>query len=258
MIQILANYLLRNSSTSTSEGVDNNSSEGGNSSSSRVALRTTEHDDGWTLVDRDSEGNSDVSSSEEEDEATNEPRKKTGVTRASSVESLRGTGGMEESWFVTPPPSFTSAGPIHMETSPLENLLIEHPSMSVYQHTGGRRPPFRHNRPSTPSEMAATDMEDNLEEEIVGEEHGDAIVMIRRIPPPRCNRLQALHLHEAQFAKSRRAQKMQIKKSSQSTSRGYLNRTNKAREANGRSWKPRRKERSQGSARSNANNNRKC
>ncbi|XP_060519468.1 tumor protein p53-inducible nuclear protein 2 isoform X2 [Cylas formicarius] len=241
MIQILANYLLRNSSTSTSEGVDNNSSEGGNSSSSRVALRTTEHDDGWTLVDRDSEGNSDVSSSEEEDEATNEPRKKTGVTRASSVESLRGTGG-----------------PIHMETSPLENLLIEHPSMSVYQHTGGRRPPFRHNRPSTPSEMAATDMEDNLEEEIVGEEHGDAIVMIRRIPPPRCNRLQALHLHEAQFAKSRRAQKMQIKKSSQSTSRGYLNRTNKAREANGRSWKPRRKERSQGSARSNANNNRKC
>ncbi|XP_018422730.1 PREDICTED: tumor protein p53-inducible nuclear protein 1 [Nanorana parkeri] len=41
---------------------------------------------------------------------------------------------MEESWFVTPPPCFT-AGELttnEVETSPLENLLIEHPSMSVY------------------------------------------------------------------------------------------------------------------------------
>lgn len=34
---------------------------------------------------------------------------------------------------MTPPPCFTSTGPVHMSTSPLENLLIEHPSMSVYQ-----------------------------------------------------------------------------------------------------------------------------
>lgn len=33
---------------------------------------------------------------------------------------------MEESWFVTPPSCFTSL-PITLETSPLENLLIEHP-----------------------------------------------------------------------------------------------------------------------------------
>lgn len=41
---------------------------------------------------------------------------------------------MEESWFVTPPPCFT-AGDLttnEVETSPMENLLIEHPSMSVY------------------------------------------------------------------------------------------------------------------------------
>ncbi|KAM4705279.1 tumor protein p53-inducible nuclear protein 1 [Rhinophrynus dorsalis] len=41
---------------------------------------------------------------------------------------------MEESWFVTPPPCFT-AGELttfEVETSPMENLLIEHPSMSVY------------------------------------------------------------------------------------------------------------------------------
>lgn len=43
---------------------------------------------------------------------------------------------LEESWFVTPPPCFTgrSSQPILLETSPLENLLIEHPSMSVYTH----------------------------------------------------------------------------------------------------------------------------
>ncbi|KAG9342802.1 hypothetical protein JZ751_015674 [Albula glossodonta] len=41
---------------------------------------------------------------------------------------------LEESWFITPPPCFTAGGhaPVLLETSPLENLLIEHPSMSVY------------------------------------------------------------------------------------------------------------------------------
>lgn len=45
-------------------------------------------------------------------------------------------GSLEESWFITPPPCFTGRGsqPILLETSPLENLLIEHPSMSVYAH----------------------------------------------------------------------------------------------------------------------------
>ena len=37
---------------------------------------------------------------------------------------------------MTPPPCFTGRGSknIQLETSPLENLLIEHPSMSVYVH----------------------------------------------------------------------------------------------------------------------------
>uniref|UniRef100_A0A3B3ZU16 Uncharacterized protein n=1 Tax=Periophthalmus magnuspinnatus TaxID=409849 RepID=A0A3B3ZU16_9GOBI len=41
-------------------------------------------------------------------------------------------GSLEESWFVTPPACFTRAQPLPLEPSPLENLLIEHPSMSVY------------------------------------------------------------------------------------------------------------------------------
>lgn len=45
---------------------------------------------------------------------------------------------MDESWFVTPPPCFTAEGPGHdaLGSSPLEDLLIEHPSMSVYITTG--------------------------------------------------------------------------------------------------------------------------
>lgn len=41
---------------------------------------------------------------------------------------------MEESWFITPPPCFTAVDLTtkEVETSPMENLLIEHPSMSVY------------------------------------------------------------------------------------------------------------------------------
>ncbi|MBN3284355.1 T53I1 protein, partial [Polyodon spathula] len=41
---------------------------------------------------------------------------------------------LEESWFITPPPCFTADGltPVLVEASPMENLLIEHPSMSVY------------------------------------------------------------------------------------------------------------------------------
>lgn len=39
---------------------------------------------------------------------------------------------MDESWFLEPPACFSSVSSIQLESSPLENLLIEHPSMSVY------------------------------------------------------------------------------------------------------------------------------
>ncbi|XP_072552908.1 tumor protein p53-inducible nuclear protein 2 isoform X1 [Salminus brasiliensis] len=44
-------------------------------------------------------------------------------------------GSMDESWFVTPPPCFTAEGAT-AEASPMEDLLIEHPSMSVYVSPG--------------------------------------------------------------------------------------------------------------------------
>lgn len=39
---------------------------------------------------------------------------------------------MDDSWFLTPPECFSSVSSMQLESSPLENLLIEHPSMSVY------------------------------------------------------------------------------------------------------------------------------
>ncbi|XP_031175279.1 tumor protein p53-inducible nuclear protein 1 [Sander lucioperca] len=66
---------------------------------------------------------------EDEDEEDNGEEGDSGFLRLDA-------GSLEESWFVTPPPCFTGRGsqPGLLETSPLENLLIEHPSMSVYAH----------------------------------------------------------------------------------------------------------------------------
>ncbi|XP_059195388.1 LOW QUALITY PROTEIN: tumor protein p53-inducible nuclear protein 1 [Centropristis striata] len=67
---------------------------------------------------------------EEEEEEDTEEEEESGFLRLDAC-------SLEESWFVTPPPCFTGGRglqPVLLETSPLENLLIEHPSMSVYAH----------------------------------------------------------------------------------------------------------------------------
>ena len=52
---------------------------------------------------------------------------------ASTTSEASTTAGMEESWLVTPPQCFNDKKKRNRtEVSPLENLLIEHPSMSIY------------------------------------------------------------------------------------------------------------------------------
>lgn len=49
-------------------------------------------------------------------------------------------GNMHESWILSPPPCFTAGGTSssQVQMTPMENLLIEHPSMSVYNsHCSG-------------------------------------------------------------------------------------------------------------------------
>lgn len=153
MFNTLASYLL-GSSTSNS---DNNivTEEKTNDLIDQLNLTTTtcEEDDDWLLVvektttkqqeDEDSLTGGRTDSEEELPIVAikNSPKK----NNSKQQRNRNGGGGkykfikmpaignsMEESWFVTPPPCFTSTGPIQIQTSPLENLLIEHPSMSVY------------------------------------------------------------------------------------------------------------------------------
>lgn len=52
---------------------------------------------------------------------------------ASTTSEASTTAGMEESWLVTPPQCFNDKLKRNRtEFSPMENLLIEHPSMSIY------------------------------------------------------------------------------------------------------------------------------
>jgi len=52
---------------------------------------------------------------------------------ASTTSETSTTAGMEESWLVTPPQCFNDRKKRHRtEVGPMENLLIEHPSMSIY------------------------------------------------------------------------------------------------------------------------------
>lgn len=71
-------------------------------------------DDDWILVD--------VQNGKNSDEKENDDSK------------LKVQVQLEESWYVTPPPCFEASGlsPEVLEASPMEDLLIEHPSMSVY------------------------------------------------------------------------------------------------------------------------------
>ncbi|XP_048405640.1 tumor protein p53-inducible nuclear protein 1 isoform X1 [Stegostoma tigrinum] len=110
---------------------------------------TEKEDDGWLIVDFPDDCT--PPSSEEVEVKANVAESSSFLSDASplsassSLESLCRCGSgssppqslpctLEESWFVTPPPCFTAEGQddIQVESSPLENLLIEHPSMSVY------------------------------------------------------------------------------------------------------------------------------
>lgn len=280
MFNTLANYLLGYTTEEPTSG----------QTGSDVRLTAVIADDDWVLVDRpglsdtdndtDTDGSSDrgsCGSMESLPEATNHPqtrRRNVNVRqhllpRTPSTSSLP-CANVEESWYLTPPPCFTSAGPVHMETSPLENLLIEHPSMSVYQHTSGTALvaiAIAAVTSPTPS-LRGDDIEEVEEEEediaiAIGDGQRLRVAIAERLEDrravvPRRGTVDTLQQQERQCLKIKNAQKLQIHKACQSLKRGYIERNNKAREVNCRNHRQRRGERSQGSARSNANNNRKC
>ncbi|XP_076481642.1 tumor protein p53 inducible nuclear protein isoform X4 [Bombus vancouverensis nearcticus] len=116
MLSSLANYLLGGniSGAQGSRQRSNNETPETHPVMARLSQVEIEGDD-WILIDR-----------------TDNPASSTTFFDSILVD---GTTALEESWYVTPPACFTRAGPVNVETSPLEDLLIEHPSMSVYRAT---------------------------------------------------------------------------------------------------------------------------
>ncbi|XP_031346218.1 tumor protein p53-inducible nuclear protein 1 [Photinus pyralis] len=259
MFNTLASYLLGTSNQQPTGGVEERN----------IRLTSVVADDDWVLVDQDSEGNSEVESSVSDSldgyDDLNSCHKQLPhiLTRSSSASSLR-CATMEDSWFVTPPPCFTSAGPVHMETSPLENLLIEHPSMSVYQHPHSALIGPRYNsvavQAANESEFSDEDELEEIVEQVPVPVQRLAVETYRerQLHVPRRNSVNILQQQEKQWKQTKQAQKVQLRKACQSLKRKYLDRANKAREVNTRNRHQRRSERSQGANRSYVNNNRKC
>ncbi|KAK1123650.1 hypothetical protein K0M31_008348 [Melipona bicolor] len=94
-----------------------------------------------------------------------------------------GEGALEESWYLTPPPCFTRAGPVNVETSPLEDLLIEHPSMSVYRATAS--PVAPETPPPTPDAPDERNVEEN--EMVLRDVLPDANMSTPIFPEPNLN-----------------------------------------------------------------------
>lgn len=190
----------------------------------RLTAVMADDEDDWVLVDktredRDSEGDTDISSSMESIPDTqlciyplqyeSHHPLTLRLTRTSSTSSLPCTN-IEESWFLTPPPCFTSAGPVNMETSPLENLLIEHPSMSVYQHSS--QPAIitrRHNSApsSSISNCSNEEMEERVQELAEAQEDIRAVRRRHRRAPA-----DAFRQQERQCLKIKNAQKVYYKR----------------------------------------------
>ncbi|XP_043262147.1 uncharacterized protein LOC122402970 [Colletes gigas] len=181
---------------------------------------------------------------------------------------VEGAATLEESWYVTPPACFTRAGPVNVETSPLENLLIEHPSMSVYRATAFLVAPDT--PPPTPDAPEDRDAEDVVLPPVVSGAQAAASAEHTQVTSPVNDReVRRPSIHdgrptvsrartEKRTDQSRSAQKVLEKRSTQSWKRGRLERSNKLTEVfSVKGRRPRRQDRLR-VQNSGANNNRKC
>ncbi|XP_015181915.1 PREDICTED: tumor protein p53-inducible nuclear protein 2 [Polistes dominula] len=187
--------------------------------------------------------------------------------------TIEGATALEESWYVTPPACFTRAGPVNVETSPLEDLLIEHPSMSVYRATASPIAPDT--PPPTPDATEERDLVEE-EEELTTQPARTSDLSttvslersLRRSEDDDTLSRPAIHdgrptnnrtnSDKVRVVQLRSAQKVLEKRSTQVLKRGRLERSNKLREVFGvKGKRPRRQDRLR-LQNSGANNNRKC
>ena len=161
---------------------------------------------------------------------------------------------MEESWLVTPPPCFTAEGslPAAVETGPMENLLIEHPSMSVYGPRG------RQSSAGVDTDESESESEEDTEEKPtmrVTRSAAAAMASTRR-PPHRTRAVAACAGLLAQVEGNRAMQVVKQRQEKRSASRNKLGRSNKVSQYQSQNKHKRRKHyMSRPSGRSN---NRRC
>jgi hypothetical protein len=156
---------------------------------------------------------------------------------------------LHESWYVTPPPCFTLGGnsPQRLENNPMENLLIEHPSMSVYEHRGGR--------PNSRGTDAESSGESDTDMDTVSTQPSRSA--LSRQQTGRSVRL-AAGLSAAVAMKAKKsAQVAHKRKEARKVSRAQLDRTNKVQKFNSMGKVPRRKQQ-MCRLNSGRNNDRKC
>ncbi|XP_031826261.1 tumor protein p53 inducible nuclear protein isoform X2 [Nomia melanderi] len=221
-----------------------------------------------------------ISAAQDSREGTNNetPESLPVMTRLSQVEvegedwilidrAVEGATTLEDSWYVMPPACFTRAGPVNIETSPLEDLLIEHPSMSVYRATASPVDPDT--PPPTPNAPEDRDSENDVLPPLVSgptsaaspepsprgtEDNQENTRPAIRDDRPPISRSRT----EMMIVQLRSAQKVLEKRTTQSLKRGRLERSNKLREVfSVKGKRPRRQDRLR-IQNSGANNNRKC
>lgn len=96
--------------------------------------------------------------------------------------------GISESWYVTPPSCFEGS-PVEVEANPFEDLLIEHPSMSVYgpRTRSQTRSSSRENSEGQQGENQAVSRRQNRRT-VQFQAHLELIERRRQVEPPKVAR----------------------------------------------------------------------
>jgi DOR family len=145
MFNTLASYLLGQTSSNNNainntatdqQSNDNLEQASATAAADNLKIKTTICDENeWLIVDHeDDESEEDRRTDSEEELPTVEIKncpliyksKRNGPPTSVSP-NLMEESTADDQWFVTPPPCFTSTTGLQLESSPFENLLIEHP-----------------------------------------------------------------------------------------------------------------------------------
>ncbi|XP_047502684.1 tumor protein p53-inducible nuclear protein 2-like isoform X2 [Penaeus chinensis] len=236
----------------------------------RAATPVDGEESDWVLVERAEAGGV----SHGDDQTTTQRLPVPSSVLASSPLPFAGEVGeaATQEWLMTPPPCFTRSQTAPLASSPLENLLIEHPSMSVYlprptsaaigrifpRRVLSHPSPYSRSSPSvSPSSVLTPDENDDspMREEVSNETGGQQVA----VPQPR-NRVaqRAAKLLQA-IDVLRPAQKAQRRREERRLKAKHLERSNKVREvASAGNKRSRRCDMMTPAKFSRAVNNRKC